>query len=194
MLALPIDYNAIRRALVAAVSCGTGLDAGFVIMLQPETDTAPRPPRPYVGIMVTSASIKGGTDSVIPQPDDAGASQSLYLYTGPRTMSVSFEAFGRTHEEAYGVMGALQSAFDQPPVLDILSLAGLGVYNIGASTDMSSLLNTVYEGRAQMSVTFGMTANSLVDLGRMDTAVATGQVLMDANAPIDVSLTLGTEP
>ena len=193
LLPFAVDYNAIRRALVAAVAQGTGLDGGAVIMLEPEAETAPRPARPYMGIMVTTASVKEGFDAVIPQADAPGLPTGNFTYTGPRSMMVSFESFGRSHEEAYGVMANFQSALDQTPTLEVLGAANLAVYHIGAVADLSSLLNTAYEGRAQLDVTFGLTATSTVNLGYIGTVPVSGEVTVDDQSQQQISVTVTRE-
>lgn len=187
LLPLPIDYNLVRQTLVQAVAQGTGLDAGAVIMFEPEAVTAPRPPRPYMGLQITSASMKMGWDAQMPLTDAPGAPTSLFRYTGPRSMSVSFEAYGRSHEEAYGIMALWQGALDQPPTQDVLTLANLAVANVGAVADLSSLLNTAYEGRAQLDVSFGLTANAVVDLGRIDSVPVSGDVFVDGQPTVHLN-------
>ena len=188
MLALPLDFDSYRRAIVAAVALGTGLDPGQVIMLQPEAPNAPRPTVPYVGLRVLTVAVKTGFDAPVSVADDAGFPTGLVAYVGPREMNVSFECFGATHEQAYGVMAAWQASLDTPPVQQLLEASDLAVYTIGQVTDLSTLLLTAYEGRAQMDCSFGMTSRLTVDAGRIDTVDITGSVVQNLNA-VDVTLT-----
>lgn len=184
----PIDYDAKRRAIVQAVALGTGLPAGQVIALEPETMGAPRPKLPYVGFLVTAASVKVGFDWSSPVQDDATSGPTgRHLYQGVRMMSVGFDAFGRSHEDAYAVMSALQASLEYPPVASLLASAGLAVWDIGSVADISATLATTYEGRAHLDVTFGMTASLTLDLGRMDAVPVSGQVASDAANAVNVS-------
>lgn len=172
----PVDFDAKRRALVAAVALGTGLPPGQVIMMEGETMGYPRPRAPYVGLQVLAASVKMGMDWVTPVVDAPGAPTGLHTFQGERAMAVGFDSFGRTHEEAYGVLAALQAALEYPPVADQLFAAGLAVWDIGAVGDISEELATTYEGRAHLEVTFGTTSSVTVDLGRIDSVPLTGLV------------------
>lgn len=180
----PIDYDAARRALVQAVALATGLPAGQVVALEPETMGAPRPKVPYVGFLVTAASVKMGFDWSTPVVDDAGSGPTgRHLYQGVRMMSVGFDAYGRSHEDAYAIMAALQASLEYPPVASLLGAAGLAVWDIGSVADISATLATTYEGRSHLDVTFGMTTNTVLDLGRIDGVPVSGQVASDdANA------------
>ena len=183
----PIDFNANRRALVQAVALATGLPAGQVIALEPETMGAPRPKVPYVGFLVTAASVKMGFDWLAPMPDDAVSGPTgRHTFSGVRMMSVGFDAYGRSHEDAYGIMAAFQAALEYPPVASLLAAAGLAVWDIGSVSDISATLATTYEGRAHLDVTFGMTAQTTIDLGRIDTVPVSGQVASDGNATLNV--------
>lgn len=174
-----VDFDAIRLAIIGAIVAGTGLPEGQIVMLEGETMGTPRPRVPYMGVLVTTASIKSGFDWFGPATDAPGTRTGAVRYQGTRTMTVSFEAFGATHEQAYALLATWQGALEQPPVQDALQSIGLAVRDIGAVNDMSALLNTAYEGRAQMDVAFGYTANSTVDLGLMDTVDVTQSVLWD---------------
>lgn len=149
----PIDYDAIRRALVSAVAQATGLDVEHVVMAEPEIPNAPRPTLPYVSMKLTSAAIRYGQDALTV---DAQGVQHL---GGQRGIVVSVNTYGRSHEEAYGVMAALQFGLDNPAVLDPLRAAGIAVWWQGAVGDLSMLLETGYEGRAQMDVFLGVAGN-----------------------------------
>ena len=172
----PLDYDAQRRALVSAVALGTGLPPGQVIIMEGETMGLPRPRAPYVGIQVMAASVKMGFDWCTPVVDAPGDPTGLHRFEGPRSLSVSFDSFGRTHEEAYGVMAAFQAALEYPPVADLLAGAGLAVWDIGAVGDISDELATTYEGRANLEVTFGANASTVIDLGRIDMVPVSGTV------------------
>lgn len=183
----PIDFDAKRRALVQAVALGTGLPAGQVLAMEPEIMGAPRPKLPYVGFLTTAASVKMGFDWSDPVQDTAATGPTgLWSYAGVRSMSVGFDAFGRSHEDAYGVMSAFQASLEYPPVASLLNAAGLAVWDVGMVADISATLATTYEGRAHLDVTFGMTAATTLDLGRIDSVPVSGQVASDGLAAVNV--------
>lgn len=185
----PIDYDAIRRTLVQAVAQACNLALGQVMMLEQEVPNAPRPNRPYMGLMVTSASVKAGFDSLIAVQDAPGSPTGLFTYVGPRSMAVSFESYGRSHEEAYSLMALWQARLDQAPTQQLLDAQNMAVYRIGAVQDLSQLLNAAWEGRAQMDVTFGLTSQSVADVGAIDSVNVSGLVSIDAT-DVDVTLSV----
>lgn len=168
----PIDFNAVRAGLVRAAVAALGLPASGVIVREPEVVNSPRPPLPYLSLKIMTAAMRYGDDVGTPIDDNT------WNYGGPRSMAVSFQAYGTTHEEALGLMATWQAALDQPPTLDALGRAGLAVWTVGAVADISILVNTGYEGRAQMDCVFGLASNTTI---RLDTIVA---------APVSGTITL----
>lgn len=185
----PIDFDANRRAMVQAVALGTGLPTTQVIMAEGETMNWSRPKAPYVAILVASASSKMGFDWQVPVADAPGDATGLHAFQGVRTMGAGFDAFGRSHEEAYGLMAAFQASLEYPPVVSLLQAAGLAVWSIGDVADISATLATTYEGRAHLDVIFGMIASTTLDLGRIDYVPLTGVVAQDGG----LSVTVGPE-
>lgn len=182
-----LDFDAIRLALVQAVVMGTGLPEAQVRMAEAEHPDAPRPKAPYVTIMVTSPSVMTGMDWAVPVVDPADLPTGLVTYYGPRSIFVSFDSYGSSHEQAYGVMAGLQSALQTPPVIDLLDAAGLAFYQADAVADASALLQTAFEGRAHMDAEFGALAALVVDAGRIDAADVSGTVDTDTG---EVALTI----
>lgn len=182
----PIDYDAIRATLVQAVMAACGLDQQHVIMAEPEEPGAPRPPRPYFTLKVTTPGARFGDDS----PDNL-AGTTLWNYGGQRAMTVSFNTYGTSHEEAHGYMALWQASLDTPPTYQALGLGGIAVWKPGAVADLSMLLNTAFEGRAQMDVVFGIASNLVVDLGSIGSANISGQADTGGGtqAPLNVTIT-----
>lgn len=161
----PVQFDPIRIALVQVMERVTGLT---VIEHEPETQDAPRPKKPYMGYKMTTPSARvGGDDDHRIVPDDAGEPTTKWNSGGQRRMTVSFHAYGRTHEEAYNYMALWQAALDQFTVQEQLRRAGVAVWIIGNVADLSALLNTGYEGRAQMDVQFGIASNLVEDLSEI---------------------------
>ena len=165
---LPIDYAAIRVAIIRAIQWSTGLDQNHVIMAEPEVPNSPRPTLPYMTVKITSPSIRYGDDVPEPIDDPTGMSETLVSYGGPRKMVVSFNAYGTSHEQAYGLAALWQARLDQHPVRELLRRDGIAIWLIGEIRDLSLLLGTGFEGRAQMDVQCGLASNLSADLGAME--------------------------
>lgn len=167
-LTSPMDYAAIRVAIIRAVRWSTGLDQNHVIMAEPEVPNSPRPTLPYITLKITSPSIRYGDDVPLPIDDPTGACETLVNYGGPRKMVASFNVYGSTHEQAYGLAALWQARLDQHPVRELLRRDGVAIWLIGEIRDLSILLGTGFEGRAQMDVQFGLASNLTADLGAME--------------------------
>ena len=178
----PIDYNAVRVALVRAVELVTQLDQNHVVTSEPEEADAPRPSNPYATIKILSPGIRYGWDWL----EDLG--NGSYNLSGPRGILVSFNLYGRSHEEAYNYAALLSSAFRSEDVAGYLAQAGLSVWNIGAVTDISELLNTGYEGRANITCTFGTTSVYAQSPGYVQTVVVDGSVFLDNGLVLKITL------
>jgi hypothetical protein len=169
LVPLPVDFVAIRAAIVAVLATATGLPESQVIFEQPETFDAPRPAYPYVGVTVLQASMQMGPDFYLAKCDAPDAPTGLFSYTGTRQMDVTFDTYAKTHETAYNVAAIIQARLMQIPTRDMFRASGLVVNSVGGVSDVSELLNTFYEGRAQVDVSFGFVTAMDVDMGRMDT-------------------------
>lgn len=184
MVAPPIDYNALRVALVAAAMAACGLDQNGVIMAEPEVPNAPRPALPYLALKLTVANVAYGWD----QADWVTGTQ--YTMSGVRSATLSTHSFGRSHEEAYGLLATWQANLQAEPTLDLLRQSGIAVWNTSDVRDLSLLLNTGYEGRAQMDVTLGLASVLTLDLGAIRSLAVQGTITPDGGAPQNVSVQL----
>lgn len=165
-----IDYDALRVALVAAVRAATGLEQNHVIVAEPEQPGAPRPAAPFATLKIISGARAFGDDGA------EQLSDTLWRFRGPRAMVVSFQFFGRSHEEALAYAAHWQAALGLPTIQARLAQGGLAVWNQGAVADISALMQTGYEGRASIDVTFGIASTLEVDLGTIETAPVTATV------------------
>lgn len=168
---VPIDYNDLRKSLIREVAKVTGLDNNHVLWWQPETQDVPRPSRPYVSVGIPTPSSKFGDDN-----KDYDSETGQWNSGGVRRMTVAFEAYGSSHEEAYNYAAVLQTALDMADIQADLRAAGMAVWTIGGIADLSQLLNTGYEGRARLEVQMGISMNLQSDLGYMKTVNVTGEV------------------
>lgn len=171
MPVLAIDYDALRKALVAAVMDGCELDQNHVIMAEAEVAGAPRPALPYFTLKITTPGARYGDDS-----SEAVEGSSQMNYGGQRGMTVSFNAYGRSHEEAWSLAALWQARLGTPTTQGLLRKAGIAVWKPGAVADLSALLNTGYEGRAHLDCLFGVASNLTIDPGSIENVNVAGQV------------------
>ena len=172
LMTLPIDYDALRTTLIVATEAACELAQGKVIAAEPETADSPRPEKPYLTLKIITPGARFGSDAYVDTSEDG-----VYSMQGPRAMTVSFNCFGRSHEEAYGLMALLQARLGGDIRLqETLTRGGMAVWRPGAVADLSQLVNTAYEGRAQMDVTFGVTSVLPVDLGIIEQVQVVGPV------------------
>jgi hypothetical protein len=197
-LNLAVDYNAFRKALVKEIQLVTGLDQFHVILEEPETQDAPRPTKPYMSFKVTTVGVKQGDDDkrlIYDTTQNPPVPTNQWNSGGQRRITVGFNAYGRTHEEAYNYMEVWRSALDLDTVQQDLRSAqpqSIAVVLMETIADVSQLLNTGYEGRAHLDVIFGVAANLVETLGEMDTAPIAGTVETDSGV-VTIDETLDIE-
>lgn len=167
----PVNYTAIRKALVAEVKKSCVVEC---IVEETTVQGAQRPAKPYMSFKITTPGIKWGDDS------PHGADGSDVVMGGQRSMSVSFHAYGNTRDQAYELMSLWQASLDLKTVQARLREGGIAVWLIQTLADASELLNTGWEGRAQMDVQFGMASNLGEDPGTIEVAEIEGSVDTDA--------------
>lgn len=178
---LPIDFNLIRKAFAREIQKVTGFDSNHVVLLEPETQNSPRPSRPYMGFKFTTPAAKSGDDSKDSVLDTHGNPTTIVNSGGVRKMTISFQCYATSHEEAYNFMSLWQTALDLSNIQEDLRRSGIAVWIIGNVADLSALLNTGYEGRSQMDCTFGIAMNLSSDLGSEDAVEVQGSISSDQN-------------
>jgi hypothetical protein len=174
---LPIDFNAIRKAIANEIVKSVGFDTNHVILEEPETPNTPRPTRPYMSFKLTSPAGKNGDDSY------EHVSGTIWNSGGVRKMNVSFHCYGTSHEEAYNLMSLWQAVLGVEPVQERLRKSGIAIWIIGELADLSLLLNTGYEGRSHMDVSFGVASNIESDFGAIEHVTVDGT--LDEDIEID---------
>ena len=172
----PLNFNNIRKAIVDEVQKVTQLTC---VLAEPETQNVPRPCKPYFSLKFLIPGFKFGDDSAQPVLDAQGDPTTVWNYGGQRKMTVEFNCYGNSHEEAYNYMCLWQSALELETVQADLRVATIAVWLNGNVADLSALLNTGFEGRAQMDVQFGIAANMTADLGSMDSVQIDGTIQTD---------------
>lgn len=173
------DFNAARILFAREIQKVCALDQDRVILAEPEVQNEPRPAKPYFSFKFTTPAAKFGDDSKDPVLDSNGNATTMVNSGGVRRMSVSFDAYGESHEEAYNYMLAWQCALDREDIQEDLRRQGIAVWIIGAVADLSQLLNTGYEGRSHMDCTFGFAVNTQSDLGRIEEVPVQGTIKKD---------------
>ena len=184
----PIDFNDVRIAFFESIKKVTLLDQQHIIYEQPETQDVTRPKeKPYMSFFLTVPASKTGDDS------KRYVSGNKWNSGGVRKMTVSFNSYGRSHEEAYNYMCLWQTALDLEDIQEDLRRSGIAVWIIGNVADLSKLLNTGYEGRSHMECTFGIAANLVSDLGSIDTVPVHGKIFTQDGQEIDTDQTISKE-
>ena len=180
-LTLPIDYNLIRKAIVGAVTQFTRL---VCIEEMPETQGATRPPKPYFSYRMVTPGGKQGDDSSSPVLDNLGAPTTVWNVGGPRKMTVDFNTYAVNKDDSYNYMAQWQQALETETVQEILRRAGIAVWLNGSVADVSTLLQTGFEGRAHMTVAFGISLNTQEDRSEIAEVKTTGTVTDDGGQPV----------
>lgn len=170
MRSLPVDYVALRKALVKEVKRATGVEC---IVEEVTVQGAQRPEKPYMSFKILSPGIKWGDDS------PHGSDGPVVNVGGQRSMAVSFHSYGNDRDEAYGLMSLWQACLDQRTTQEKLRKAGIAVWTIQTLADASELLNTGWEGRAQMDAQFGIASNLSEDQGEIDSVGLEGSIDTD---------------
>ena len=178
---LPLDFIAIRKAICNEVQRVVGVPC---VMARPENPVSPRPKLPYMALQVLNPAQKVGYDS------SSHVTGTTWNSGGQRGMTVDFNAYGRTQEEAYDLACAWQSALDTETTQGILREAGIAVWLNGSVNDLSELLQTGYEGRAQHEVSFGLAANVTEDRNAIDSAIINGVTTLETGDEIDSTISV----
>lgn len=175
-----VDYDAVRVAFINAMRNALQLGQQQVIMEQPEVANSPRPRLPYLGILNGTPSQRYGWDVhdvAQTSTDAAGSPVFTSTTTGPRSTTITFTSYAETHEESYGLMATWQAHLDTVDVQAYLRQHAIAVWTIGDVEDVSALLNTGYEGRAQMVCIFGVLSSIKTTSGSViGSVVAAGSV------------------
>lgn len=188
-ISFPIDFVAIRKAFAREIQKVTALSQNQVVLAEPETQNEPRPQKPYFSFKFNTPAAKIGDDTKSPVPNPDGTPSTIVNSGGVRMMTIGFDCYGNTHEEAYNYMSLWQTALDLPNIQADLRLVGVAVWQIETVADLSALLNTGYEGRAHLDVHFGIAMNLTADLGAIETVNVQGQVTTDQGNVVGVSVT-----
>lgn len=183
---LSVDFNVIRKMIANEIQKVTNLVA---ILEEPESTQAPRPRLPYFSFKLTTPAAKTGDDSSQLVANSYSGGKAQYSSGGVRRMSLSFHCYAEEHESAYNFMALWQSALELKGVQEDLRKVGIAVWIIGNVADLSQLLNTGYEARAQMDVQCGLAINLVETLGTVGTVNIDGTI-DKGNSTLDLEFTV----
>lgn len=161
----PIDYAAARKALVRAISQGTGLAQNRILRAQAQGPVQPPPDKPYATFMFRVSSLRTGfRDTQIRAPE---ISNTAVYFRGTRGIAVDVTFYGTDQDQAYELAASMQSALSMPDVRGVLSAAKFAVWQIGEVVDVTALLNTGFEGRALLEFQIWTSSVVLSDPGEI---------------------------
>lgn len=163
----PVDFGKFRELLVREVTKVTGL---VCIRNEPVVPNAPRPELPYFGYKMTSPAIQKGDSNIEFQ------SGQEFNYGTQMQMVVSFNCYAKDQDDANSFMHLWQQALNMANIQEDLRKGGLALWDYAKVADLSALLNTGYEGRAQMEVNFGYASNLSANLGTIDIVEIQGTI------------------
>lgn len=149
-------------ALIAWVRRVTGVKSA--IWVRPN---APRPniyPQATLEVLTPRTKV-GSRDSV------THVSGTTFCLGGQRTIGISISIYSKDESmyfEATDLGSKLQDSLDDPNELELLRAAGLAVFIVNDVVDTTDLLETGFEPRASLDITFGIASNREVDLGSID--------------------------
>ncbi len=159
---MPCDWRAIENALSSWVRTASGLDTAHVYFGDQNG------PQPATGVFITirlgDIVPLGAYDSIDFSNQNLGAPNGteIELRTfAPRSFTVSLQCFsavtvtpGAVPATGKDILGKVQNALGLESVRYALNAAGLVPYDIGTVQNVSALLETAFEGRANLDVLF----------------------------------------
>ena len=141
---MPINYNTVKTALFDWVT--TQVPVGMpVILYQPN---APRPTIPYVTIYLNQTT-QVNQDWSAPVTDENGVMDMK----GDRQFNVQLQAYGG---DPLTLLENLRTSLQKQTVLDILRASGIVFYQSLAINDITALVETEFEKRAQLDISLGI--------------------------------------
>lgn len=129
-----------------------------------------RPDIPYITLAKVTPLTKIGRDD-----SREHVSGDTYNISGQRNFVLSVQAYGDDYFEAEEIMILLQNSLENPEHQETLRGAGLAIWEIGPVQDTSTELETGFEYRANIDITFGVASNYQVDIGYIETTKVQGE-------------------
>lgn len=141
---MPLNFDSVKSSLYqwAALVVPVGMP---VIYYQPN---APRPKIPYVSLYLTSI-VAVNQDFTSSHADLSG---DVYM-KGDRNFTLQIQAYGN---DPLTVLENMRISLQKQSILDTLRANGIAFYQSLTISDISSLVDSQFEKRAQMDVLFGI--------------------------------------
>lgn len=163
---MAIDWTTTRAALHAWMVAGTGLPAGRVIWAN---QAAPRPQTPFAEINPRMSIRRlGAYDEERPTATPGTIARVTHLRLG-----VSCHLYGAG---AMDLMERAREYLDTHAARALFEPAGLSVLDRGEVRDITKLLETQYEERAQLDLVIGLATTATEDVGFIQTVDLTTTV------------------
>lgn len=148
--------NQVEDAFRAWVKTATGLADNNIFFADQKVE---RPTSTYVTIRVGSVVPLGAVDPVtITEVEDPDPGEEIQISVdGIREVTVSIQVFGpavstTATATAMYIANKIQTSLRLPSVQDALDAAGISVFDIGSVNNLTQLLGTAFDGRAQFDV------------------------------------------
>lgn len=128
----------------------TRVTSGTVIWLYGD---GPKPDKPYVTLNLIGPQKPGFLDDV----NGTDTSDLSFVQSGQRTFTVSVNVYSDSDALTWAYQ--LQASLDNPVEIDIFNKADIGLGDTGDVNDLSELLETKWERRAQFDFTIFSASN-----------------------------------
>lgn len=140
-----------------------------------EEQNVKRPIPPYISMkLITLPQKLGSRDNIKHDVDDN------YKIHGVRSLTVSCKSYGNT---AIQLMSDMHESFELSSVRDIFLNANLAIWDEGSPTDISTVLETGFETRANMDIIVAGTSEQIDTRGYIATASYEGTINKEDGTP-----------
>jgi hypothetical protein len=164
---MAIDWTGLRTAVRACALAATGLNDGHVIWA---FQNGPRPLVPFIEINPRLAIARVGSHD---EETMNAANADQLDRKAQRRVTVSCHAFG---PDAFALLEAMQAFCDTEAGHVLFDVAGLAVADFGSVNDLTELLETQFEERAQFDLIFALAAVSSEKVGAITSVGLAGTI------------------
>lgn len=160
---MPLDWRQVQNTLRDAFRAASGLSS--VIWAR---QNAPQPARPYATLQVIAGPLRLGAldeENDVYQAGNAAGEEIEQTFKGQREFTLSCQVFADTTADAgtaYDYLSRAMSGLSLPSAQSLFVNVGLAVVSANGIQDLSALLETKWQSRAQMDVRFRI-ADSVVE-------------------------------
>lgn len=140
-----------------------------------DRQNVPRPKLPYFALLITTPIQKVGSRDSMKHVDD-----TKWIIGGQRRFTLSVRSYVNTKDKNFfqsqDLLVKLQDSLEDETRRIDLTTAGLAVWFSTDILDITELLETGFEARAQFDIEFGIASNRETDLGKIDKVKIQGTV------------------